>query len=672
MAKYNVPTARYQNFTNYEAAKQYLDSLDYRVVIKASGLAAGKGVLIPLTKEEAHNDLKSVMVDNIFGSAGDEVVIEEFLEGEELSLLAISDGYTVVPLIPSQDHKRAFDNDEGPNTGGMGCYAPTPIGTPELMKKMQKDILEPSIRGLRQDGNPFVGVLFVGIMVTPSGEPKVLEYNVRFGDPETEVVLPLLKTDLLEVMLASVEHRLDTINVEFEDKHACTVIIASGGYPGSYEKNKPISLPSSLGPNQTIFHAGTKLSEGQVVTSGGRVLAVTGTGSTLQEAIDLAYNGVQSVSFEGAFYRKDIAHRAVKYLASNSKKGLTYAQAGVDIDAGNDLVDQIKSVVKSTRRVGTDSDIGGFGGLFDLKATGFRDPILVSATDGVGTKLKIAHEINKHDTIGIDLVAMSVNDLIVQGAEPLFFLDYFACGKLEVNVAADVVRGVAAGCIESGCALVGGETAEMPGLYAKGDYDVAGFAVGAVEREHVLPRTNDIKAGDVLIGLPSSGVHSNGFSLARKVVEVNGLNFDSPSPFQSGSSIGEALLTPTKLYIKPLLPLIREQKIKGMAHITGGGFVDNVPRVLPEHLGATINCNAWTQLPVFKWLMQAGNIPAYEMARTFNCGIGMILIVDASEVEAVKSTLTSQGDEYHIIGHLHNLSENSTRVVLNELETSWL
>ena len=320
--------------------------------------------------------------------------------------------------------------------------------------------------------------------------------------------------------------------------------------------------------------------------------------------------------------------------------GLTYAEAGVNIDAGNRMVDMIKPLVRATARPGADAEIGGFGGLFDLKRAGFSDPVLVATTDGVGTKVKIAIETGKHTTIGIDLVAMSVNDLVVQGAEPLFFLDYFACGKLAPEVGAQVVQGVAAGCRESGCALVGGETAEMPGLYQPGDYDLAGFAVGAAERNALLPRPN-VAAGDVVIGIASTGVHSNGFSLVRRVVETSGLAWDVPAPFDLTRSLGEALLTPTRIYVKSCLAAIREtSSIKALAHITGGGFPDNIPRVLPAGLGVHLDLARVPVLPVFRWLAAIGGIAQPEMLRTFNCGIGMIAVVDSNLAEAAIATLT--------------------------------
>ena len=336
----------------------------------------------------------------------------------------------------------------------------------------------------------------------------------------------------------------------------------------------------------------------------------------------------------------------------------TYADAGVDIDAGNALVAAIKPVVKATRRPGADADLGGFGGLFDLKAAGFRDPILVAANDGVGTKLKIAIDTGLHDTIGIDLVAMCVNDLVVQGAEPLFFLDYFATGKLDIDNARRVISGIAQGCRESGCALIGGETAEMPGMYRDADYDLAGFCVGAVERDEILPRA-DIVAGDVLIGLPSSGVHSNGYSLVRKLVEKEGLAWDEPAPFAKGKTLAEALLTPTRLYVKPVLAALKASggggtkgAIKGLSHITGGGLSENLPRVLPDGLAAHVDLASFKAPAVFGWLQRAGNLDDAEMLRTFNCGIGMVVIAEASRANDVVAALTTAGEKPHVIGSI--------------------
>ncbi|MFP3542130.1 phosphoribosylformylglycinamidine cyclo-ligase [Rhizobium sp. SIMBA_035] len=339
-------------------------------------------------------------------------------------------------------------------------------------------------------------------------------------------------------------------------------------------------------------------------------------------------------------------------MSQSGKNGLTYSDAGVDIDAGNLMVEKIKPAVRSTRRPGADGEIGGFGGLFDLKAAGFKDPVLVAANDGVGTKLKIAIDADYHDTVGIDLVAMCVNDLVVQGAEPLFFLDYFATGKLDPNQGAAIVEGIAAGCRDAGCALIGGETAEMPGMYSSGDYDLAGFAVGAAERGELLP-AGDIAEGDVILGLASSGVHSNGFSLVRKIVELSGLGWDAPAPFAEGKKLGEALLTPTRIYVKPLLKAIRETKaIKALAHITGGGFPENIPRVLPKHLAAEIDLSAVKVPAVFPWLAKTGGVEAKEMLRTFNCGVGMIAVVSPENVEAVTKALEAEGEKIVVLGRM--------------------
>ena len=329
------------------------------------------------------------------------------------------------------------------------------------------------------------------------------------------------------------------------------------------------------------------------------------------------------------------------------KNGITYADAGVDIDAGNALVDRIKPAAKRTNRPGVISGLGGFGALFDLKAAGYSDPILVGATDGVGTKLRIAIDTGVVDEVGIDLVAMCVNDLICQGAEPLFFLDYFATGKLDTDTAARIIEGIAEGCARSGCALIGGETAEMPGMYPEGDFDLAGFSVGAMERGAALPE--GVQEGDVLLGLASDGVHSNGYSLVRKLVEISGLDWDAQSPFGDGS-LGEALLTPTRLYVKPALAAIRAGGVHALAHITGGGLTENLPRVLPEGLGATIDLSSWDLPSVFSWMAKTGGTAEAEMLKTFNCGIGMIVVCAADRADDLTALLSEAGETVSCIG----------------------
>ncbi len=332
---------------------------------------------------------------------------------------------------------------------------------------------------------------------------------------------------------------------------------------------------------------------------------------------------------------------------SEVKNGHSYASAGVNIDVGKVIVNKIKPHALRTNRTGVISGLGGFGGLFDLKHAGFKDPILVAATDGVGTKLRISIATKQFTSVGVDLVAMCVNDLVCQGAEPLFFLDYFATGKLDVDIATKVVEGISEGCLMAGCALIGGETAEMPGMYSKGDFDLAGFAVGAMERGQSLPK--GVSYGDTLLGLSSSGIHSNGFSLVRKLVEISGFKWDDPSPFSQGN-LGTALMTPTKIYAKSCLAALEVGGVHGFAHITGGGLIENIPRVINRDQGVTINLETWELPPVFKWLADQGNISQIEMLKTFNCGIGMVLVVQSDHVAEITKVLEETGETVYLIG----------------------
>ena len=512
----------------------------------------------------------------------------------------------------------------------------------------------------------------------------MLEYNVRGGDPETQTLLPLLSkdTDLAQIMVACTEHWLDGVSIKVEPNFSATVIGVAGGYPGTYEKGKLIKMdPTPAGT--LIFHAGTTLSGDELKTSGGRVIASTATALTLEEAVKKSYEGISTIHFDGMFYRKDIAHRAFRQTA---KTGLTYAAAGVSIDAGNELVNRIKSSVKRTKRPGTDAVIGGFGGLFSLAAANPEyhphSPTLIGAIDGVGTKLKIAHAVGIHDTVGVDLVAMNVNDLVVQGAEPLFFLDCYSCGHLDVSTATSFVAGVADGCVQAGCALIGGETAEMPGLFVDNTYDAVGAAVGAINTtgdhaRQILPLVDSMRIGDVLLALGSSGPHSNGYSLVRKIVERAGLSYSDPSPFTmpgqtEPTSLGRALLTPTRIYVKPVLNALASHPaaIKGLAHITGGGLVENVPRMLPATLTAVIDVRAWSLPPVFQWLKRAGNVSEAEMARAFNCGVGMILAVNPASESAVRQSLEAQGETVYRVGELRARAEGEEGCVLVGLD-SW-
>ncbi|KAK1876744.1 Trifunctional purine biosynthetic protein adenosine-3 [Dissostichus eleginoides] len=657
MERHGIPTARYGSFTDAQEACSFIRTADFpALVVKASGLAAGKGVIVASNKEEACQAVMDIIKDRAFGSAGETVVVEELLEGEEVSCLCFTDGFSVAAMPPAQDHKRLQDGDLGPMTGGMGAYCPTPQVSQEILQHITESVLQKTVDGMREEGAPYVGVLYAGLMLTKEG-PKVLEFNCRFGDPECQVLLPLLKSDLYEVILNTMSGKLaSSAPVWHQDSSAVTVVMASAGYPGSYKKGVEITgLSQVQDSGLQVFHAGTSLKDGAVVSTGGRVLTVTAVKSSLETALTAANQGVASVGFPGAVYRRDIGHRAIAHLKQH--RGLTYKDSGVDIAAGNKLVEMIKPLAKATSRAGCNAELGGFAGLFDLKAAGFIDPILVSGTDGVGTKLKIAQACGQHGGLGQDLVAMCVNDVLAQGAEPLFFLDYFSCGKLDVDVASSVIGGVAKACELAGCALLGGETAEMPGVYAPGEYDLAGFCVGAVERGALLPRMKDIEEGDLLIGLASSGVHSNGFSLL------------SGSFGTSGQTVGEVLLTPTKIYSRVLLPILRSGAVKAYAHITGGGLLENIPRVLPQELAVDLDASRWSLPPVFSWLHKEGSLSEEEMTRTFNCGLGAVLVVSPLDAQRVLRQLQAP-EEAWIVGSLSHKQQGAEPVVVRNLKHS--
>ncbi|KAK5641418.1 hypothetical protein RI129_009965 [Pyrocoelia pectoralis] len=646
MDRNGIPTARWKSFTDAVQAKSFINNADFAaLVVKASGLAAGKGVIVASNKKEACDAVDMILTEKKFGSAGESVVIEELLVGEEISVLAFCDGTRVSAMLPSQDHKRIFDGDKGGNTGGMGAYCPCPFLNEEELAYVNKNILQSTMNGFLKENMKFVGVLYAGLMLTDHG-PKVLEFNCRFGDPETEVILPLLKTDLYAIMMSCCTGKLDSIKLEWkENVYAVGVVMASRGYPESSSKGQIITGLDDVSKlaDQVVFHCGTALKDGNLITNGGRVLITVSLAPQLLTAATLATNSCELIKFDGLQYRHDIAQKGICLSILNSGN-LTYQQSGVDIVAGDTLVNFIKPLAKSTKQLGVVGGIGGFGGLFDPKAAGFNDPLLVSGTDGVGTKLKIAQEIGIHDTIGVDLVAMCVNDVLAHGAQPLFFLDYFACGKLDLDVSKRVVAGVAEGCKIADCTLIGGETAEMPDMYIPGEYDLAGFSVGAVERDWLLPRTNEIAENDIVIGLPSSGLHSNGFSLVRKVVQLSGLSYNQLAPFtETGKTLGEELLIPTRIYVQSLLGLIKQKRIKAFAHITGGGLVENIPRILPQTLAVHLNASLWNIPKVFGWLAVTGGIEEFEMLRTFNCGIGGVLIVRPEDESFALNSLVSLG-----------------------------
>lgn len=647
MDRAHVPTAAYRTFRDYDAANEHVRGAAGPIVIKASGLAAGKGVILPNSNAEAEQALNRIMVEREFGDAGTEVIVEERLTGQEASILAFCDGTTVSPMPAAQDHKPLLDGDQGPNTGGMGAYAPTPIVDRALLDRIVTDVMKPVVRSLALEGHPYVGVLYAGLMLTDEG-PKVLAFNCRFGDPETQVVLPLLESDLYEVLSACVDGTLDDIDVKWSSDVAATVVAASEGYPGSSMTGQAISGigEATSVPGVTVFHAGTALDE-DLVTSGGRVLAVTGVQPSLPMALACAYHGIEHIEFEGMQFRNDIGARITGLPAAAGGQSLlprntTYADAGVDIEAGTRAVAMMERDVLSTYGPEVIAGIGSFGGMFDASGLG-EDAVLVASTDGVGTKTKIATALQRYDTIGQDIVNRCINDILVQGARPLFFLDYVATSHLDPRTTAAVVGGMAVACREAGCALLGGETAEMPGVCEKGALDVVGTIVGVVGRDQITDHTR-VVAGDTVIALRSSGLHTNGYSLARSVFELWDLE-DRIAAL--GSSLGTALLRPHRSYL-PHIESLRDAgvDIRALVHITAGGLIEDPARVLPDDTALRINRSSWSTPPLFRLIQSQGNIVELEMFTTFNMGVGMLVIVPAAVEDEALATLGS--DAWHI------------------------
>lgn len=620
MVEEGIPTAPAAIFRDYPEALAYLRKQPVPIVVKASGLAAGKGVLVCATREEAEDGLRRIMVERVFGPAGDEVLIETYLEGQEASLLAFSDGKTVIPMLPARDYKRVADGDRGPNTGGMGGYAPSIHLPPPGVQEALRRVLQPAVDGMRRRGTPYVGVLYAGLMLTPQG-PFVLEFNCRFGDPETQVLLPLLESDLLEILLACTEGRLVPHLVRWRAGASATVVLAAEGYPGAIRTGDEIAglEEAAQVPGCVLFHAGTRREGERLLTSGGRVLAVTATAPDLDTALERAYRAAGSIRFAGMHYRRDIGAEARS----------AYRAAGVNIDAGNEAVARMREAVRSTYTPAVLAGIGAFGGVYDLHGLcAARHPVLVASTDGVGTKTLIAAALGRYDTVGHDIVYHCLNDILVQGARPLFFLDYVASARLDPEQVAAIVRGCAEACRAIGCALIGGETAEMPQVYREGAFDLVGTMVGWVDRAEIVDG-REIVPGDICLGLPSSGLHTNGYSLARRVFAD--LSWDTVLP-ELGRPLGEVLLAPHRPYLKEVESLRSAGiRIKGMAHITGGGFFENIPRILPEGVAVELERAAWDVPPIFRVIQARGRVREEEMYRVFNMGIGLVLVLSPAD-----------------------------------------
>jgi phosphoribosylamine--glycine ligase/phosphoribosylaminoimidazole synthetase len=649
--RHGIASPKAGSFSTVDDAMAWADALGTLVVVKADGLAAGKGVVLPTSRQATYEAIEAAL----HGSA--QVVLQERLTGEEVSLFGITDGVTVVALPPAQDHKRIGDGDTGPNTGGMGAYAPAPVCPPAMVEELRVSVLQRAVDGLRAEGRPFVGVLYAGLMLTPSG-PRVIEFNARFGDPEAQVLLPLLQTDLVEIAQACCTQRLHDVAVHVSDATAVSVVLASAGYPASPQTGSIIT-GLTVGPQAAdevlVFHAGTERRGTDVVSNGGRVLAVTAVGADVRMARTLAYERVQQIAFAGRQYRRDIAWRALARTTGG------YAASGVDIEAGNDAVSRMKDSVQRTYTPSVLAGVGSFGGVIDLaELKRYDEPLLVASTDGVGTKVMVGVASGNVGGLGADLVNHCINDILVQNARPLAFLDYIASSKLIPAQVASVVTSMADACRVAGCVLLGGETAEMPGVYHDGHLDVAGTIIGLAERATLLPRP-DVQPGDVLVGLGSSGPHTNGYSLLRKVFE--GMPYDAV-PDGLDVPLSDALLAVHRNYLPVLAPVLDGSPglVKALAHITGGGLVENTPRILPPNTGAVVQLGSWPVPPLFALVRDASGLDAEELHTTLNMGIGMVIVVAAERVAELQAALS---EESWVIGEVVALADpSSPRVVL--------
>ncbi|NWI44911.1 PUR2 protein, partial [Picathartes gymnocephalus] len=650
--RHGMPTARWRAFSTPQEACRFISSTDFPAhVVRARGPAARKEVTIAASKEEACRAVQEIMQDRMFGEM---VVVEELLQGEELSCSCFTDGVTVASMPPAQPHKRLLDGDQGPTTAGMGAYCPVPQVPEALLEQIKGAILQQIVDSMRQEGAAYVGVLQTGLMLTKEGV-KILNFKCQFGDPQCQVILPLLRNDFYEVIQATIDGKLCSCMPAWsENTTAVCVVMASPGYPGDSDKGMEVTgLLQAKELGLQVFHGGTALKGGRVVTSGGRVLSVTAVKQDLMEALGEANRGVATIHFQGATFRRDIGHRGLRllrqplYVSTALARGAQPRCSFLPLTSGPPCRKghcSCQHVLPSPQG----PEGGAFAAFFDLKASGYHDPILVSQTKGLGPKLQVAQVCKRHDTIGQDLVALCVNDLLAQGAEPLFFLSHLACGKLDTEVLETIKEGIAEACRSAGCAFLGGEVTEVAAPCPSGHCELAGFAVGAVERGQRLLRLQRAEEGDVLLGLGSPGIHGRAFGVVRKILLTSSLHCSSPAPGSCGDgTLGDVLLAPGKMFSPALLPVLRSGHVKGFAP-TAEGLLGGISRVLPEHISAVLDALSWKIPEIFCWLYKEGNLSAEEMAQTFPCGIGAVLVVQKDLAQHVLQDIQRQQEAWLI------------------------
>ncbi|XP_061483737.1 trifunctional purine biosynthetic protein adenosine-3-like isoform X2 [Rhineura floridana] len=662
--QHGIPTARWDEFSNPQEACAFINSADFpALVVKPSGCGPRKELILAYNREEACTATQEILQSNISGDTRDTVIIEELLKGEEFSCVCFVDGVTFAVMPPVQVQKRLVDEDQGPSTDGMGAYGPVPQISEVLLEKIKGTLLQHILNSMKQEGISYVGVLQIELMLTKDGV-KVLSFDCCFGDLQCQVVFRLLKNDLYEVIQAAIDGRLcNSMLAWSENCAAVSVVMASEGYPNCYNKGKEITgLLQAKELSLEVFHGATIKKDDKVLVNGGRVLTVTAIKQDLMSALEDAYKGLAAIYFQGATYRKDVGYRAMRFLGQSVSP--SYEVRIADPIACSVLVCPSKLVAASGSKLGSRGHQGGIPAFFDLRASGYNEPILVSKTKSIGTKMKIAQLCNKHDTIGQDLVAMCVNDILVQGAEPLFFLDHFVCGKLDVGVVQAITDGIDEACKLAGCALLGRETSETSGTFSPGEYNLVGFVVGAVEQGIKLPQQQRIVSGDILIGIASSGLHNQGFSLVRKILLTSSLHYFSSVP-------GDQLLTPSKIYSKTLMPVLRSRNVKAYIHVTEGGLLGSFSPVLPEQFSVVLDAHNWKIPPIFSWLQEEGGLSEEEMTQTFNCGIGAMLVVQKEVAGQILKDLQKYEDAwligkviYHLAGYPHVEIKNLLEVLL--------